>query len=93
MKLDPNVTRVLIYITLWDEFSAAWNKIPDGKRAHEVIERFEREVGRLKNITEVCTDHQVWVKLEPSAKTMRGIHAEIARTKTKVLKIIDRVIR
>lgn len=51
---------------------------------------FREQCFKLKGIVEVCTDHQVWVRVEPKSRTWEGIAAETRLIDKKVRAIIAR---
>lgn len=54
-------------------------------------DKVERALWRLRGVKETCLNHCCWVRIEPTAKTYKGLEKEIDRTRRKILVTIARL--
>jgi hypothetical protein len=90
-KLPINANAV-ITLHFTHELIEALKHKPDGADTGDLLNTFEKRIGRFKYVIEVCTDHMVWVKMEPTARTWEGIAAQVEEINVRVRHEITRVV-
>jgi hypothetical protein len=91
-RVPSYVGQLAIYIHFLDELVAmlaTWPSCSD--EWHAAHDRAYKLIGRLRNVNEICFDHQCWVSLHPTAKTWHGVASETGATHAKILRILTRM--
>ena len=81
-KLPPFVTAEYV-VNLTDDFVSA--DVPAGS-----FDAVERALFKLRDVTEVCMGHQVWVTIVPRCKTFDAHVRACVRTYSKARDIIHK---
>lgn len=63
-----------------------WQRVYKANR----IEQWERALGRMRNVDEVCLDHQCWIRLSVSARTYEGLAREVEGARERLAKLTKR---
>lgn len=90
-KIQDNVA-IVVYIHFLEELQAVLATYKSGTDAwYAVFDKVEKQVQKVKGVEDVCLDHQVWAKVEVSAKTWEGTGKEVDRITQKIFKILERL--
>lgn len=92
-KIPNYLSDPILHIHFWDDLVAmleTWGS-SSTKEWRYALAQAERQIKRLRHVTEVNFEHQCWARLEPTAQTWEGIQQEVEETYHKIMKVLARL--